>query len=73
MDCAQVTVRAGTTGDLALNWPTVTTIGTVTGSEKCVRGHIPRSLNTDLGGTYGGFVVSMRLADNDPFWLSITF
>ncbi|MFG2276068.1 hypothetical protein ACGFNY_40700 [Streptomyces chartreusis] len=73
-DCAQVTaVRAGTTGDLALDWPTVTTVGTVTGNEKCVRGHIPKSLNTDLGGTYGGFVVSMRLADNDPFWLSITF
>ncbi len=73
-DCAQVTaVRADTTGDLATDWPTVTTVGTVTGSEKCVRGHIPKALNTDAGGAYGAFVVRQRLADNDPFWLSITF
>ncbi|MFF7655004.1 hypothetical protein ACFZCY_35085 [Streptomyces sp. NPDC007983] len=73
-DCAQVTaVRAGTSGDLAVDWPTVTTVGIVTGTEKCVRGHIPGALNSDLGSTYGGFVVSERLADSDPFWLAITF
>ncbi|WP_254693376.1 hypothetical protein [Streptomyces qinglanensis] len=65
-------VRAGTTGDLATDWPTVTPIGTVTGTEKCVRGHIPQKLNTGAGSAYGGFVKSARLADSDPFWLSIT-
>ncbi|MET9566601.1 hypothetical protein [Streptomyces tauricus] len=72
-DCAQVTaVRAGTTNDLALDWPIVTTAGTVSGSEKCVRGHIPRSLNTDLGGAYGVFIKDVLLADDDPFWIRVT-
>ncbi|WP_206319953.1 hypothetical protein [Streptomyces zingiberis] len=72
-DCAQVTaVRAGTTGDLPRDWPTVTPIGTITGTEKCVRGHIPSKLNTDLGGqAYSTFIKSQLLADGDGFWLSI--
>ncbi|MEU1670359.1 IS3 family transposase [Streptomyces sparsogenes] len=73
-DCAQATaVQAGNSGDLATDWPTITPVGTFTGNEKCVRGHIPRDLNTDLGGAYGVFVKNARLADNDPFWLRITF
>ncbi|WP_211301831.1 hypothetical protein [Streptomyces sparsogenes] len=73
-DCAQVTaVQADNSGDLATDWPTITPVGTFTGNEKCVRGHIPRDLNTDLGGAYGVFVKNARLADNDPFWLRITF
>ncbi|MEK8170739.1 hypothetical protein NKH77_17635 [Streptomyces sp. M19] len=71
-DCAQVTaVKAGSTGDLAVDWPTITPLGTFTGSEKCVRGHIPRSLNTDLGGDYGRFIQNQRLADDEAFWLSV--
>lgn len=71
--CAQVTaVRAGSSGNLAVDWPTVTPIGSPTGTEKCVRGHIPKSLNTDTGGAYGNFVKSALLADGDPFWLSVT-
>jgi hypothetical protein len=46
-------------------------IGSFSGSEKCVRGHIPSDLNTDAGGAYGNFVVNMRLADEDPFWLNV--
>ena len=48
---------------------TVTSIGTVTGTEKCVRGHIPEPLNSDVGNSYGNFVKAARLADNDGFWL----
>jgi len=71
--CAQVTaLRAGSSGNLAVDWPTVTPIGSPTGVEKCVRGHIPKSLNTDTGGAYGNFVKSALLADGDPFWLSVT-
>ncbi|MGY0055087.1 hypothetical protein ACWY4P_00590 [Streptomyces sp. LZ34] len=73
-DCAQVTaVRADTSGNLAVDWPTVTPTGTVSGSEKCVRGHIPGALNSDVGSAYGVFVKDKLLADNDPFWLRITF
>ncbi len=73
-DCAQVTaVRADTTGDNATDWPTITPLGPFTGEEKCVRGHIPGSLNSYLGGAYGNFIQSARLADNDGFWLRVTF
>ena len=72
-NCAQVTaVRNSTTGDLASDWQTVTPIGTVTGTEKCVRGHIPGPLNSDVGSSYGVFVKAARLADNDGFWLRVT-
>ncbi|MGW4021615.1 NucA/NucB deoxyribonuclease domain-containing protein [Streptomyces sp. NPDC005009] len=73
-DCAQVTaVRADTSGNLAVDWPTITPTGTVVGSEKCVRGHIPGALNSDAGSAYGVFIKDMLLADDDPFWLRITF
>ena len=40
--CAQVTaVQTGTTGNEAADWNAVTPVGTVTGNEACVRGHIP--------------------------------
>ncbi|CAM5679572.1 hypothetical protein SCALM49S_04461 [Streptomyces californicus] len=34
-------------------------IGTPSGNEKCVRGHIPGPLNSDLGGAYGNFVIPL--------------
>ncbi|MFF3489003.1 hypothetical protein ACFYXC_38035 [Streptomyces sp. NPDC002701] len=47
-NCAQVTsVRKNTTGGLASDWQTVTPIGTVAETEKCVRGHIRGPLNSD--------------------------
>ncbi|MEU3716857.1 transposase [Streptomyces californicus] len=73
-DCAQVTAvkkRSGT--GLPTVWPTVAVIGTPSGNEKCVRGHIPGPLNSDLGGAYGNFVISARLADDDALWLQIAF
>ncbi|MER6190195.1 hypothetical protein [Streptomyces cyaneofuscatus] len=72
-ECAQVTsVRKNSTGDLPFDWQTVTPIGTVSGNEKCVRGHVPGPLNSDAGGAYGNFVQTARLADNDKFWLRVT-
>jgi hypothetical protein len=71
-DCAQVTaVQAGSTGNLAADWPTVEPLGNSTGNEKCVRGHIPNALNSEAGGAYGRFVIDEGLADHDPFWLSV--
>ncbi|MFE6727756.1 hypothetical protein ACFVDN_07660 [Streptomyces californicus] len=71
-DCAQVTaVKKGSGTDLPTVWPTVAVIGTPSGNEKCVRGHIPGPLNSDLGGAYGNFVISARLADDDAFWLRV--
>ncbi|MER6145869.1 hypothetical protein ABT174_38655 [Streptomyces sparsogenes] len=71
-DCAQVTaVQADSTGDLATDWPTITPLGTWNVAQKCVRGHIPGSLNSEAGGWYGTFVKSARLADDDPFWVSV--
>ncbi|MGW7674412.1 hypothetical protein ACWGJX_46435 [Streptomyces sp. NPDC054775] len=70
--CAQVTaIQAGSTGILAVDWPTISTLGSPTLAESCVRGHIPGPLNSDAGSAYGNFVTAMRLADDDPFWLSV--
>ncbi|MFI0870167.1 transposase [Streptomyces californicus] len=71
-DCAQVTaVKKGSGTGLPTVRPTVAVIGTPSGNEKCVRGHIPGPLNSDLSGAYGNFVISDRLADDDALWLQI--
>ncbi len=71
--CAQVTaVRTATTGSVAAQWANIGIIGTPTGSEKCVRGHIPLSLNSDTGGALGRFTVAQRLIYNDPYWVEVT-
>ena len=71
--CAQVTaIRTATSGTVAGQWGNIAIIGSPTGSEKCVRGHIPSSLNTDTGGALGRFTQSQRLIDNDPYWLAVT-
>jgi hypothetical protein len=71
--CAQVTaVRTATTGSTAQQWGNISVIGTPTGSEACVRGHIPLSLNSDVGGLLGRFTQAQRLIDNDQYWLSVT-
>lgn len=75
-DCAQVTAeQTGFTNNpdnLATDWPTITVDGTPTLSEPCVRGHIPNTLNSRVGGSYGRFVQTQRLVDKDPFWLTVT-
>jgi hypothetical protein len=65
-------VRTATTGSVAAQWANIGIIGTPTGSEKCVRGHIPLSLNSDTGGALGRFTVAQRLIDNDPYWVEVT-
>lgn len=75
-DCAQVTAKqTGFTNNpdnLAADWPTITVDGTPTLSEPCVRGHIPKRLNSSVGGSYSSFVRARRLVDKDSFWLSVT-
>ena len=71
--CAQVTaIRTASSGSVAAQWGNIGVIGSPTGNEKCVRGHIPVSLNSDAGGALGRFTIAQRLNDNDPYWLTVT-
>jgi hypothetical protein len=71
--CAQVTAveNAQRTGNLATDWRTVQPTGTYSNQAKCVRGHIPLSLNTNVGTAYSNFISPNRLLDLDPFWVSV--
>lgn len=73
-DCAQVTAsQTGTSGsNEAADWNTINVDGTPTGSEPCVRGHIPNLLNGRVGGAYGNFIQTERLLDGDPYWVQVT-
>lgn len=73
--CVQVTaiqIDKPTGTNEAADWPSTVTLGTPTGQETCVRGHIPGKLNSSVGGSYGNLVRSNRLDDNDPFWMVVT-
>jgi hypothetical protein len=73
--CAQVTaVKTSDTGNNpAKLWNDVNVIGTFSAHDKCVRGHIPLKLNTDLGRDgYLALINSDRLMDQDPFWVKVT-
>jgi hypothetical protein len=69
--CAQVTaVRNASPGlPLMLRWPTVQPLGTPTGTERCVRGHIPALLNTGLGGALGRFTQENHVFDSEAYWV----
>jgi hypothetical protein len=74
-DCAQVTVvQAGTSNPLneAADWNSIQVDGSPSGTEPCVRGHIPNNLNKAAGGAYGTMILTNRLLDGDPFWVSVT-
>jgi hypothetical protein len=72
-NCAQVTaVQTGKTGNEPEDWPKVSPIGTSSGTEPCVRGHIPLKLNSGVGGAYISFCNSNRIVDKDAFWVSVT-
>jgi hypothetical protein len=72
--------------NLAADWPSVAVYSaTPTGSELCVRGHIPLLLNTSVGTAYSNFLqpgsgcvpgaspgTGCRLIDQDPFWIAVT-
>lgn len=73
--CAQVSaVQTGTSGtNEAVDWNTTVVDGTPSGSEPCVRAHIPQKLNSGVGGAYGRFVQPPnRLIDGDNFWVAVT-
>jgi len=71
--CAQVTaIRTANAGTVAQQWAKISVIGKPAASEKCVRGHIPLPLNTDVGGGLGRFAQAQRLIDNDEYWLAVT-
>jgi hypothetical protein len=57
---------------LAQQWPTVSPVGTYTGTEACARGHIPLDLNSGVGSGLGLFAQNQRLLDGDQYWAAIT-
>jgi hypothetical protein len=46
-------------------------INTVTGNERCVRGHVPSADNTGVGGDLGRFGPAQRILDLEAYWLQI--
>ncbi|MBE1488213.1 hypothetical protein [Plantactinospora soyae] len=44
----------------------------VTGSERCVRGHVSLASNTDVGGDLGRLTTAQRLLDHEEYWIGIT-
>ena len=73
--CQQLkAVKTSDTGSVARIWNAVTPIGKfIRRAAKCVRGHIPITLNVLVGSRgYFGFIGSARLLDKDPFWLQVT-
>ncbi|MEV6300824.1 hypothetical protein AB0M02_15550 [Actinoplanes sp. NPDC051861] len=45
----------------------------VTGSERCVRAHVSRPSNVDVGGELGRFVQRERLLDYEEYWVATTY
>ncbi|HEY1670172.1 MAG TPA: hypothetical protein VGG54_31100 [Trebonia sp.] len=70
-DCWQGTaVQNGSSGIEPADWTAMVLDSTST--SQCIRAHIPRTLNTNLGGAYGRFVQKQRLLDKDAFWVWAT-
>jgi hypothetical protein len=70
--CAQVTALEGVPGAAteATAWNEVSA-GSFDTDAACVRGHIPLTLNRNVGLAYGRFIQAQRLIDDDPFWVSV--
>jgi hypothetical protein len=69
--CAQVTaVRTATSGTTAQQWAAIRIIST--GNGLCVRGHIPASLNSNVGSALGVFTKANRLIDKDPYMVTVS-
>ena len=70
-DCWQGTaVQSGSSGIEPADWNVMLLDSMST--TQCIRAHIPRTLNTNLGGAYGRFVQKQRLLDKDAFWVFAT-
>ena len=72
-DCAQVTAdHTDTTNQFEpTDWVSVT-VNSTTGSDPCIRGHIPGKLNSYVGGKFRGLIGTARLIDKDAFWVEVT-
>jgi hypothetical protein len=75
--CQQLTsVPSGsTTGNVAADWPNITTDPPGSAFDPnlaCVRGHVPLTLNRTEGTAYSAFIRSVRLLNDDQFWVSVT-
>jgi hypothetical protein len=64
-DCAEVKITKDPSG----KW--VPTAYKYTGTERCVRAHVPTSENTAVGGELGRFTVANRLLDNDGYTVNV--
>jgi hypothetical protein len=65
--CAEITpVQNATTG----SW-SVQHNKTITYAEGCVRAHVTRGDNTNLGGQLGRYTTSYRVLDGDPYYVQI--
>jgi hypothetical protein len=74
-ECAQVEAKqtSDTGDDPAKLWNNIVVIGKFSPRDKCVRGHIPIELNTDVGNkAYLALIRSDRLIDEDPFWVAVS-
>jgi hypothetical protein len=72
-DCAQVTANHTNTTNMfePTDWVSVT-VNSTTGSDPCIRGHIPKKLNSYVGGKFRGLIGTARLIDKDAFWVQVT-
>lgn len=74
--CAQVeAVKTADSGSVAAIWNNVQVVPgtTYSASARCVRGHIPLSLNEELGrDAWNKFIGAERLLDGDGYWLTVT-
>ena len=57
---------------MAEQWESITVLKPFDLNAPCVRGHIPRSLNSGTGTAYGTFIKGQRLVDGERFWVSVT-
>jgi hypothetical protein len=73
-ECAQVeAVKTSSTGTIAHIWNNVKPIGSYSAGAKCVRGHIPYTLNTTLGRiAWLDFIRANRILNENPFWMKVT-
>jgi hypothetical protein len=72
-NCAQVTAdHTDTTNQFEpTDWVSVT-VNSTTGSDPCIRGHIPKKLNSYVGGVFRGLIGTARLISKDAFWVQVT-
>jgi hypothetical protein len=77
-DCVQGSaMQTGNSGTFeASDWSIInvdpTTVTGNPATSPCIRAHVPKKLNTTLGGAVGRFSRSNRLLDRDAYWVEVT-